>query len=207
MPHSAQRLQLLWGAALQGRARLIAMRTAKRDRPGFPQLAVRASILASLGRRSSWCRLALPFISSVAVLLGIAASRTCWPEHLPGSRSADELLPVRIAAMGNRVSRIVPCRETPVQVIPSASMKHLVGDDEFSIALISVLPRWSPPTVSALIHELKCWGSDFVFSPETGAKGRSGAFVVRTLLNDEHCVANTVTGPVISCLTQPTVFR
>ena len=156
-------------------------------------VAIRGIVLRC-GRLPSWLPPKLVLVC-LLLLSGFAGLQYSWLRLAHGSRGSGELVPARIAATGNRVGHIVPCREKPIAIRPAMSMKHLVGDEEFSIALVSALPRWAPPTVSALIHELKCWGPDFVFSRDTGVQGRSGAFVVRTLLNDEHCVANTVTGP------------
>lgn len=37
-------------------------------------------------------------------------------------------------------------------------LQHCVTEDEMSIAILSALPMWHPPTIPSLLHELR-WGA------------------------------------------------
>jgi len=68
-----------------------------------------------------------------------------------------------------------------------------VSDEQLFVALSASVPMWNPPTVPCLLHELRLWGKEAVFSKQVlKTYDRTGAFMVETLLSDKACRERTV---------------
>ncbi|GHT18184.1 hypothetical protein FACS1894189_5690 [Planctomycetales bacterium] len=81
----------------------------------------------------------------------------------------------------------------PIRIEPVGNPQHIVTEKQLAVALAASLPLWHPPSVPSLVHELKLWGKNCNFPPETvGGKGRTGQMMIETLLNDQICAENTV---------------
>ncbi len=123
---------------------------------------------------------------SLAVALSFSALAGC-------SRLPVDDVPARRAARGETLPLFIKARELPLQVEPASGFEDCVTDEQLLVALKASLPLWHPPTVPSLIHELKLWGKDAVFTKEqVGGEGRTGKMMVETLLSDPLCRDNTV---------------
>jgi hypothetical protein len=109
-----------------------------------------------------------------------------------GQSSLDDV-PARRAARGEILPLLIKAREFPIQVKPVSGLEHYVTDEQILVALKASLPLWHPPSVPSLVHELKLWGKDAVFTKEqVGGEGRTGKMMVETLLSDPLCREHTV---------------
>jgi hypothetical protein len=104
----------------------------------------------------------------------------------------DQMTPARLAARGEAIGQRIRCRQQPIKIAGSPGLGDVVSENELVTALCAALPYWHPPAVPCAIHELKLWGSHFAFTKKMLESERTGDFLVRTLLNDKECRANTV---------------
>ena len=109
------------------------------------------------------------------------------------NRTSTEEPPARRAARGETIPLVIKAREFPLQVAPLPGLENCVTDEQILVALKASLPLWHPPSVPSLVHELKLWGKDAVFTKEqVGGEGRGGKMMVETLLSDPLCREHTV---------------
>ncbi len=102
-------------------------------------------------------------------------------------------VPARIAARGGRIPLLIKARENSLQIKPVTGLENCVTDEQITQALQVALPLWHPPSIPSLVHELKLWGKDCVFTKEqVGGEGRTGKLMVEALLSDAICAKNTV---------------
>ena len=108
------------------------------------------------------------------------------------SHSAEDV-PARLAARGEILPLQIKAREFPIQIETVSGLEDCVTDKQLLVALNASLPLWHPPSIPSLVHELKLWGKDAVFTKEqVGGKGRTGYMMLETLLNDPLCRKDTV---------------
>jgi hypothetical protein len=93
---------------------------------------------------------------------------------------------------GDRLQSDYSSRPLPMIIKSKKHYSNVVSEVELISVLCTALPWWSPPTVPSAYHELKLWGKDAVFSSEAIGISRTGSTLVKTLLNDADCRANTV---------------
>ena len=116
-----------------------------------------------------------------------------WFKPVQMELPEDEELPARRAMRGESIPLLIKAREFPIQVNSTFELEDIVTDDQLFTVLSASLPLWHPPSVPSLIHELKLWGPECVFTKEmVGSEGRTGKLIVQTLLNDQLCATNTV---------------
>jgi hypothetical protein len=107
--------------------------------------------------------------------------------------SPAEDVPARRAARGETIPIQIQASELPIQIEPIPGLKDCVSDEQLLVALNAALPLWHPPSVPSLVHELKLWGKDAVFTKEqVGGEGRVGLMMLETLLSDPLCRKHTV---------------
>jgi len=127
--------------------------------------------------RHEWC---VPFLLAVVFFVGC------------GTPLAEDV-PARLAARGETIPLQVNAREYPIRVAPIPGLEDIVSDEQLLVALNASLPWWHPPTVPSLVHELKLWGKDSIFTSEqVGREGRTGQMMLETLLSDPLCRERTV---------------
>jgi hypothetical protein len=108
------------------------------------------------------------------------------------SRESD-VTPARLVAQGKKLPFVIKARAWPIQLKPIHGLEDCVTDEQLAKALHASLPFWHPPSVPSLVHELKLWGKDSVFTKEqVGGEGRTGKMMVETLLSDSYCADRTV---------------
>lgn len=112
-----------------------------------------------------------------------------------------EMCPARLAAHGKRLPLIVQCREHPVSISPHLELRGCVSHSDLVNVLSAAVPVWRPPTVAALIHELKLWGRDASFPSELlGGHERSSDSIIGALLSDKVCRSLVANGDAGSYL-------
>ncbi|MDR0608499.1 MAG: hypothetical protein LBG58_00125 [Planctomycetaceae bacterium] len=105
---------------------------------------------------------------------------------------SDEI-PARLAARGEKIPFLIKNRNNPLYLKPVLGLENCVTDEQILLSLNASLPQWHPPSVPSLVHELKLWGKDCIFTKEqVGGEGRTGKMMVETLLNDSLCAEQTV---------------
>lgn len=136
----------------------------------------------------------IALISSLFVLAGLAGILTYW-KFDGASRvveSAVDIPPARLAALTGRLPLITECRQLPIRVLPNPGLEDVVSDFDLALALNASLPQWNPPAVPSLIHELRLWGPDCIFTNEMIPVSRTGRFMTDVLLSDSLCRKHTV---------------
>jgi hypothetical protein len=115
---------------------------------------------------------------------------------LPGcDQTSSDLdnIPARQAARGETIPLVIKARDFPLQVAPLPGLADCVTDEQILVVLKASLPLWHPPSVPSLVHELKLWGKEAVFTKDqVGGEGRSDQMMVETLLSDPLCREHTV---------------
>ncbi len=116
-----------------------------------------------------------------------------WFLYRNGVSNETPDIPARRATRGEKLPLLIKVREWPIQLEPISGLEDCVADEQLSKALRASLPLWHPPSVPSLVHELKLWGKDCVFTKEqVGGEGRTGKMMVETLLSDPLCAERTV---------------
>jgi len=130
------------------------------------------------------------------VLLGIlpaffatSAVLAIWLSE--GPLDNGQIVPARLVARGESVPFLVNCREIPLKISSKTKLIDAASEVDLVTVLCGALPWWSPPSVPSAIHELKLWGRTFVFTKEMLGADRSGEHLVRMLLSDKVCRANS----------------
>jgi hypothetical protein len=133
-------------------------------------------------------------LSRVALLLGSLAVAAWLYYDLHGriGTSEDNLVPARLAARGEKIPVLVQCRQDPLRIQPIPGLEKTVREEDLVTVLCNALPWWNPPCVPTAFHELKLWGRHAVFTKDMFGVERSGDFLIKTLLSDKLCRANTV---------------
>ena len=131
-------------------------------------------------------------VSAICLLVGLlVAVASYWRLRIHQTAGSSGLAPARLAARGERVPRLVQCREEPIRVFPSRQYSDIVEEDDLVAVLCGALPIWEPLIVPTAYHELRLWGREFRFTKEMLGAEVTGDFLVQTVLNDSACRANT----------------
>ncbi|MDR1383405.1 MAG: hypothetical protein LBJ67_06115 [Planctomycetaceae bacterium] len=102
-------------------------------------------------------------------------------------------VPARLAVRGAKIPFQIKCRNNPLHLEPILGLESCVTDEQILLSLNASLPLWHPPSVPSLVHELKLWGKDCMFTKEqVGGESRTGKMMLETLLNDQLCAERTV---------------
>jgi hypothetical protein len=106
---------------------------------------------------------------------------------------ARRLSPARAALLNYPVRVERTYRKYPIRLQGLPGAESCVSDAALRVVLDSALPRWTPPPVPNLIHELKLWGADAKFDPKHKLGNLVvGRELVEVLLSDELCKLRTV---------------
>jgi len=93
------------------------------------------------------------------------------------------------AALNKKVE--LRAREQPLRVKPIPGLEDVVTEDQAFHALCACIPRWNPPKVAQLSHELRLWGPTASFADDSRSTPWSGAEAIRSLLSDKLCRERT----------------
>lgn len=111
--------------------------------------------------------------------------------YTDATTSAIPVIPARVAMRGQTVGKTVVCRDVPIKVQPKLHLRDAVREEQLVEILCGALPLWNPPSVPSAFHELMLWGRECDFKRHFFGVERTGKFLLKMLLNNEACVANT----------------
>jgi len=147
----------------------------------------------AIGKRKQDLGGFVALVVAAATLAAITAWRN-WPSAMPDNWHA--LNQARSAFLEARPRPPIngQFRQRPLAVTRAPLLNLVIPRATLRLALSRAIPRWSPPPVAVIMHDLRLWGPHFRFHPaHKGAM--DGAWLLSTLLDSQLVEARALTSP------------